>query len=243
VYTVDRLGIGDITLSAQYLVLDRFQRDSLPLRGLQTRLAVGGAWRFNTSRVDSSRNIVDIPTGDGAAAEVHSALDLIAGHFGSTVAARYIKSFARTQTAALFGDPEAPWPYPVFGTRQRTAGSIIGLDLTPRLLVDESFSIDGHYGLERTGPVTYDDPGASVIVPCAGCTLPAVVTQSGTTTTAQRLGIGFRYSTVDAYLRRRVAYPIEVSFTHLTTITGDPGLPRVSRDQVQVRLYYRLRSR
>jgi hypothetical protein len=241
-YTADRLSIGDIAISAQYLLFDHFQRDSLPLRGFQSRLAIGGAWRFNTSRPDSTRNIVDIRTGDGAGVELHSAMDLIIGHFGSTIGARYLKSFARTQGAALFGDPAAPWPYPLFGNRSRTAGTVVGLDVTPRLLVDQSFSIDGHYGIERVGPTTWDTPDVGVIDPCVGCIVPGIVTESGTSTTAQRLGIGFRYSTVDAYFRRQASYPVEVSFTHLTTITGDPGLERISRDQIQVRLYYRLRG-
>jgi hypothetical protein len=241
--TTDRLGIGDITVSAQYLVFDRFQRDSLPVRGLQSRFAVSGAWRFNTSRPDSARNLVAIATGDGAGVELRSALDVIVGHFGSTVATRYLTFFPRTQTAALFGDPQAPWPYPVFGSRKRTAGSIFGIDLTPRLLLNESLAIDGAYGFEHVGPATYDAPDLSLVDPCVGCTLPGVVTQSGTATTAQRLGIGLRYSTVDAFFRHRAPYPVELSFTHLTTITGDPGVPRISRDQIQMRLYYRLRSR
>jgi hypothetical protein len=243
IYTADRLSVGDISISAQYLLFDHFQRDSLPIRGIQSRLAIGGAWRFNTSRPDSTRNIVDIRTGDGAGVELHSAMDLIVGHFGSTIAARYLKSFARTQGAALFGDPAAPWPYPIFGSRSRTAGTVVGLDFTPRLLLDQSFSLDGHYGLERVGPTTWDTPDVSLIDPCVGCVLPPVVTESGTSTTSQRLGIGFRYSTVDAFFRGRARYPVEVSFTHLTTITGDPGLERIWREQIQVRLYYRLRGR
>lgn len=240
-HTTDRLGLGDITVSAQFLLWDHFQRDSLPLHGLQSRFAVSGAWRFNTSVPDTARNLVDIRTGDGPGVELHSALDLIAGHFGSTIAARYVKFFPRTVTAPLYGDPEAPWPFPLFGSRQRTAGTVFGLDLTPRLLLGESMSIDGLYGLERTGPATYDSPDVITLDVCPDCSMPGVVTQSGTTRTAQRLGMGVRYSTVDAYLRGRAPYPVEVSFSHLTTITGDVGLERASRDQIQLRLYYRIK--
>jgi len=60
--------------------------------------------------------------------------------------------------------------------------------------------------------------------------------------TVQRLGIGVRYSTVDAFLRRRARYPVEVSYRHLETITGDPGAPKLFRDQIQLRLYYRIRG-
>src|SRR6202022_2947761 len=154
------------------------------------------------------RSLVAIRTGDGAGVELHSALDLIIGHFGSTIAGRYIKSFARTVTAPLLGDPEAPFPFPLFGSRTRTAGTIVGLDVTPRLFLDESFSLDGHYGFDRVGPTTYGAPGIGVVDPCPSCVSPPIVTEIGGTRTAQRLGLGLRYSTVDAFLRHRSPYPV-----------------------------------
>jgi hypothetical protein len=57
---------------------------------------------------------------------------------------------------------------------------------------------------------------------------------------AQRLGFGARYSTVDAYARGQARYPVEVSFSHMETITGDAGVPKLSRDEIQLRLFYRL---
>jgi hypothetical protein len=32
-----------------------------------------------------------------------------------------------------------------------------------------------------------------------------------------------------------------VSFAHLETVSGDAGLPKSSRDQIRLRIYYRLR--
>ncbi|HET6583347.1 MAG TPA: hypothetical protein VFG69_07865, partial [Nannocystaceae bacterium] len=61
-----------------------------------------------------------------------------------------------------------------------------------------------------------------------------------TATTLQRVGLGVRYSTVDAYLRGRAKYPIELSFRHFETISGDAGVPKLFRDQIQLRIYYRL---
>jgi hypothetical protein len=234
--------VGDIEVGARYLVFDRFQRDSLPRRGLQTRLAIAGALRFATSRVDSAQNLVDIGTGDGAGVEVRSMLDLVRGHFGGTIGARYAKYLARTVTASLVGDPEAPWPYPIFGERKRTAGDVIGLDLTPRFLLVNSFAIDGHYGIERRGATTYDAASAVTSDPlCPTCVLPPVPT--GSARTSHQLGLGLRYSTVDAYARGLAPYPIEVSYTHLETVRGDPGVPKLSREQVQMRLFFRVLGR
>jgi hypothetical protein len=225
-------------------VFDSFRQDASSPPRLQTRLAVGGAVRFPTSRADSAQSLVDIPTGDGAGVEVHSAWDAIIGHFAATVAARFSKSFARTVQVPLLGDPEAAYPYPLFGSRSRTAGSVFGLDLTPRLLLTETLALDGHYGLEYVGPTRYGPADlGSVTDPCPSCE-SAVLDAAGSSSlarTAQRLGFGLRYSTVDAYARGEARYPVEVSFARLATISGDAGLARQSRDQIEVRIFYRIR--
>jgi hypothetical protein len=244
IHTADRLGVGDIAVGAQFMVFDRFQRDTLPLRGVQTRLALGAAVRFATSQRDSARNLVDIPTGEGAGVEVRSALDLIAGRLGGTVAARYAKSFARTVIAPLFGDPDAAFPFPVFGQRQRTAGDAIGLDITPRYFLTSTFALDAHYGFERIGATTYSSSPV-VADGCAVCAFAPMGVDapgpSGSARTAQRVGIGARFSTVDAYARHAAKYPVEVLFSHLETFSGDAGVPKASRDEIQLRLFYWVR--
>ena len=237
--TTEKISVGDIELGAQFLVMDRFQHDALPLRGLQSRLGVGAAVRFATSRPDSSRNLVDIGTGEGAGFTLRSALDLIHGRVGGTIAGQYVKSFARDVQGALVGDPEAAFLGPVFGPVRRTAGDVLALDVTPRYLLSDTFGFDLRYGFERRGGATYDRPVAvdssSPAFGSGAVTLPS--------RTVQRIGVGMRYSTVDAYMRGLARYPIEVSFLHLGTTGGDAGEPRASRDQVQLRLFYRLRGR
>lgn len=242
-HTADRLGIGDVSVGARYLLFDRFVHGTASVPRLQTRMLVGAAVRFATSQADSARDLVDIAPGEGAGVELQSALDLISGRFGGTFAARYVKAFARTVTAPLFGNPEAFYPIPVFGARKRTAGDVIGLDVTPRYFFSDWLSIEGHYGLERVGATTYDSDLTGT--PCANCQSAGntadIITTVGSATTAQRVGIGFRLSSVNAWTRGRAPYPIEISFAHLETVTGDPGLPKASRDQIQLRIYYRLR--
>lgn len=245
IQTTERLGFGDIEVGAQYLLLDQFQRDSLPRRGLQSRLMVGGSVRFPTSRPDSAQNLVGIPTGEGAGVELRSALDMVKGRFGGTVAARYVKHFARTVTAPLAGDPNLPgWPFPVFGPRKRTAGDVMALDVTPRFLFGEWMALQAHYGLERMGAATWDagaDPTV-LATACPGCLIPTTG-PSTATLTAQRLGLGVRYSTVDAYSRGQARYPVEISFTHLETTSGSAELPKLTRDQIQLRVYVRVLGR
>jgi hypothetical protein len=243
IHTTERVGFGDIAVGARFLVFDAFAADSAPPPRLQTRLVVGAAVRFATSRTDSAQSLVDIATGDGAGAEINSAWDVIVGHFGATVAARYARFLERTVQASVVGDPEAPFPYPLFAERKRRAGDVLGLDLTPRLLLTRSLSLDGHYGLERRSATTYGPALAIPVDPCGTCqsTAPAGETFVGLPRTAQRIGYGLRFSTVDLYARRLARYPIQVTYAHLETITGDAGLPKQARDQIEVRLFYRIR--
>jgi hypothetical protein len=237
--TTERVSIGDVELRARVLVLEHVQRDSLPpMRGLQYRLGVSGMVRFATSRPDSATDLLDISTGEGAGVEVRSALDLGSGRFGGTVAARYATFFARTVTAPLVGYPIAGFPYPSFGEVSRAAGNVLGIDVTPRYLIAEWLAFEGLYGYEHTGAPTFTGVDAS---PCSACTvLPNSILP--TAFTVQRVGVGVRFSTVESFLRRRARYPVELSFRHLETIIGDAGAPKQFRDQIQMRLYYRIRG-
>lgn len=237
--TTNRLVIGGVTLGAQFMVFDHFRADTLRAPGFQARLAVGGAFRFEALPADSARTPGVIPPTEGSALELKSAMDIIAGQFGATIAGHYATFFARSIDAPLVGDPEAFWPAPFFGPAKRTAGAVIGLDLTPRLLLGDSFALDGHYGFERTAAPTFE---RTPLVGCAACDAIAAYVPNTAARNAQRVGVGLRYSTVDSYLRGRSTTPIEVSLTHLQTITGDEGVARLQRDQIQVRLYFPVRS-
>jgi hypothetical protein len=236
--TTERLHLGDVELRARVLLLERVQRDSLPPRTFQYRLGLGGIVRFATSRPDSATNLIDIGTGEGAGIEVRSALEMSVARVGATIAARYATYFARTVNVPLVGYPIAGFPYPEFGEVSRTAGKMLGLDLTPRFFVGDWLAFEGHYGYEHTDAPTFSGVEAS---PCSACTaLPNSILP--TPWTVQRIGFGVRYSTVDSFLRRRAKYPVEVSYRHLETITGDAGAPKQLRDQIQLRIYYRIRG-
>jgi hypothetical protein len=237
IHTTERLGVGDIEVGVRYAVLDHISRDSVGPPGFQYRLVLGGIYRLATSRPDSARDLLDIGTGEGGGVEGRGTLELIGPIAGVTIAARYAKSFARTVNLSLVGYPIAGFPYPVFGQVSRTAGDLFGLGVAPRLYLNSWMSVEGDYELERLGapkfePVTPNDQ-CSGCVPPEGAVLPIA-------TSVQQIGFGLRYSTVLPYLRHRAKYPIEVSFHHLETLTGDAGTPKVFRDIIQLRLYYRL---
>ena len=236
--TTNKLALGGVTFALQYQVFDHFRSDSITAPHFQSRLAVGGGFKFEKLLQDSARTLGTISSGNGSAVELHSAMDVITGNVGGTAVVRYTKYLPHTVNAPLVGDPESFWPVPVFGSADATAGAVMGLDLTPRILIGSSFALDGHYGFERTGATTYErmTPPST----CAVCSTAA--TLSTAARNAQRIGFGVRYSTVDAWQRKQLSTPLEVSFTHLQTITGDPGVAALQRDQVQVRLYFPVKS-
>lgn len=236
--TTNKLALGGATFGVQFQVFDHFRMDTLAAPRFQSRLAVGGGFKFEKLLQDSARTLGLIPAGNGSAVELHSAMDIITRSLGATAAVHFTKYLTHTVNAPLVGDPAEFWPVPIFGSAQATAGSVMGLDLTPRLLIGSSFALDGHYGFERTGATTYERtaPDAS----CAICDGASVLPTAARN--AQRVGFGVRYSTVDAWQRGEQGTPIEVSFTHLQTVTGDAGVAVLQRDQIQVRLYIPVRS-
>lgn len=56
----------------------------------------------------------------------------------------------------------------------------------------------------------------------------------------QLVGGGFSYSTLSAYKAGKKALPLETRFTHLEAVTGSNGLPKFFRDQIELRIYFRL---
>ncbi len=57
---------------------------------------------------------------------------------------------------------------------------------------------------------------------------------------AQFAGGGVSFSTVGSYKRGDRPLPMEMRFTHLEAVSGTAGVERLTRDQVEVRLYYSL---
>ncbi|MBW8768984.1 MAG: hypothetical protein JF589_04470 [Gemmatimonadetes bacterium] len=237
IHTTDRLGVGDIEIGVRYALLDHISRDSVGPPGFQYRLVLGGVYRLATSRPDTARDLLDIGTGEGGGIEGRGSLELIGRSVGLTLAGRYAKYFARTVDASLVGYPIAGFPYPVFGQVSRTAGNLVSIAAAPRVYLNSWMSFEGDYQFEHVGAPTFE-PIASVdqcsaCVPPEGAVLPIA-------TSVQRFGVGLRYSTVLSYLRHRARYPIELSYHHVETLSGDATAPKLFRDIIQLRLYYRV---
>jgi hypothetical protein len=84
--------------------------------------------------------------------------------------------------------------------------------LSPRWHLSEPFAVHGAYSLRTTDKLGGD----------------------------QLVGGGVSYSNLARYTGGR-SMPMEMRFTHLEAISGDAGRPKFFREQIEVRIYYRLR--
>jgi hypothetical protein len=175
--------------------------------------------------------VYEVGTGTGqTSADAGAIVDMrLARRFMATFAGQYTAYFTSANVSRLANSDYAIYPLDVPVPGNWREGNALQLEATPRFQVTDFFTLHAAYTLRHQGPSEYTAPNV---------TAPPLFEA----TTEQRAGIGFAYSTVAQYARGRSSVPFEVFFTHLGTITASGGLvPRYHRDQIEVRIYYRLR--
>ena len=224
----DRLGIGDIELSARYKLIDGFADTS---GGVRVRASLQGVVQLPTGGPPSGTLAYEVGTGTGQTnANVGAIVDLrLTRRFLSTFAGYYTAYLTSASIERVPNSDYALFPLgvPVAGTWRE--GNAIQVEATPRFQVTDYFLLHAAYAMRHQAGSQYTSPDI---------TAPPLFDA----TTEQRLGVGFSFSTVARYARGRSSVPFELFFTHLETITASGGLvPKYSRDQVEMRIYYRLR--
>lgn len=237
---------GDMELSATYLLFDQLADSTTPLSGLSARAVVQGAARLPTGRVARGRTLYELGSGTGQPAVVgRIAADVRAGRrLGATIAGEYVQSFG---SANVFGATSTYGGLIPLGPRtpmQRQVGSTIQIDATPRFALARYLTLDGYYSLLHRADDQYIAPAPSGVVD-----QPLIPGFAGGSfivpgATEQRLGLGFAYSTLGSATGGVLPLPIEISFSHLTTLSasGGPAL-KATFDQVRVRLDYQVWGR
>ncbi|MBC7841197.1 MAG: hypothetical protein H7099_02740 [Gemmatimonadaceae bacterium] len=249
--TVTHQGLGDIEVAVKLRLLDSFgmRTDSMRFlpKGLNVRQSIAGVYRLATGTIDLPGNYLDYGTGQGnTAIEMRSFTDLVYGrHFFASVIARYTLELPDQQVRRITDSPDqgfaAAWRERLV---DRNIGDQLQIEVTPRWVLNEFFSVGAQYLFRRkaedafTG--TYTVSSAESGLPGA-VTLDANTLRLETDATEQRVGLGLTFSTVAAHARRKAAFPIEVQFFLSRTLAGTGGaVPRLSIQQLQVRLYPRL---
>ena len=245
-----KIGIGDVEIGAKFLLLDRTPRsapgESIAASGLRLRMIAGAVARLATGAAASDDELFVVGGGDGQPdAEASLAVDMDgAGRLGGTLLARYT---AQLGSVAATRVPDSTGTRSPFGQRfdgVREPGDILALEASPRVRLGSSMYVVGHYAMLRRADDHFQAaPATGVVDPLPLprlAPLPASVSAGGFT--EQRAGLGITYSTVARWGAARVSLPIEVSYLHMENVSGSSAMvPRAGRDQIQVRLYYRLR--
>lgn len=244
---ISTVAVGDVEIGARFLLWDSrpfpVARDTATVPGMRLRVMLGALARLGTGQPPNDDELFSVGAGDGQTdAEMSVAIDADGpGRLGATVLARYTAQFGEVAASRL---PDARGSLTPFGSSAdgtRTPGHITSLEVSPRYRLGHSLAVSAHYGLLARGDDRYTFPVQGAAAgPLDPVTLPASAAAGGYR--EQRAGFGVTYSTAAAWERGVIRVPILVSYTHLETFSGSSAMvPRASRDQIQVRLYYRLR--
>lgn len=241
-----RAGMGDVELSANLLLLNtlgnsQFDRLNLSRKGVRT--LVSGGWRFGTATGGRSGNPFDLPTGDGAnAVLLRSTTDFIWSRrlwisgtvrYAKPLADNVVTRFRAISDSTLFR-PSLSLP------AERKLGAHTEIEIAPRFGIGRSFGLSAAYRLTRqdasTLQTTFTDIDAAALYG------PDLI--STTATTVQSVFFGASYSTLNAFVRGKSRWPLEVVYSH-GLVVGASGdvVPATVSDRIELRIYTRFPRR
>ena len=233
-----RLNVGDIELGAKLLVLERgawTATAASPSPWLRTRLTLTGLVRFGTGSPTLERmphRYLETGTGDGQTdLEGGALVDVGLGpRIAVFAAARYTRQLGEVDAGRIPDENGVIHPFTPLHDGTKRLGDVFVAELTPRVLIGRYFGVDAHYALISRADDEYSPTEAG----------EAPLLRGGFT--EHRVGLGVSYSTLRGMRTREPRLPVEVSIAHIETLAGSNGMvPRASRDQLELRLYYRLR--
>ena len=243
-----RAGIGDVEVSATLLLLNTLggsQSNRLNVSKRALRTSVTGGWRFGTATGGRSGNPFDLPTGDGAnALLLRSTTDLIWNRrvwVSGTV--RYARPLTDNVVTRFPGTSDSSFFRPSrVSAAERTLGAVTEFEIAPRLGIGRSFGVSMAYAIDHQSSSTIApsldplfDPLPGAVVPAAYSTLAA---------TAQTLQFGASYSTLNAFMRGKSRWPLEIIYSHGLTLAGSGGVvPANIFDRIELRIYTRFPRR
>ncbi|MGH7654472.1 MAG: hypothetical protein ACREN6_07405 [Gemmatimonadaceae bacterium] len=240
-------GIGDIEVGMKLNVYDSFHgNDSARIspKGFNWRQSFGGIYRLGTGTLPSPADFTALGTGDHQSdIEGRTFTDLIFGrHFWLSLVGSFTSQTADQLDLRV---PDSPMQVILASYRQQTVqrhlGSIIEVQVTPRWQLNDYISFAGQYYYAHKAADTYS--GRFTVTDLAGntATLDASVLGMYTETSESRVGIGATYSTVANVDKHKSGLPLDISYFHYETTLGSLGrVPKISVDQVTMRVYQRI---
>lgn len=243
-------GIGDIEVGMKVNLFDSFHtNDSARFapKGFNWRQSIGGTYRFGTGILPDPADFTAIGTGEHTSAiELRSFTDLLFGpHFWISLVGSYTTQAADQISVRI---PDTPNQVILASYRQepvqRQLGNILEIQVNPRWTINDYLSLGGQYYYRHKAADVYS--GTFDVSDLAGnvVTLDAAVLGMYTEATESRMGIGATYSTVANVTKHKSGVPFDISYFHYETTLGALGrVPKISVDQVTMRVYQKLFGR
>jgi len=232
-----RAGIGDIDLTASYLLFDSFDANQVrrlltPTRGVRSMLTAG--WRLGTAGADRTDDPFDVPIGEGAnALLMRSTTDFVLTRtFWMSATVRAVAPLSDEIAVALpFRNEANGLDAVTVGTATRSLGSRFELELAPRLSIGQFFGISAAYMARRWGADRYESTDRTSSTPLmSDYTLPS--------RTVHAAALGVSFSTLASYVRGRSRFPAEVLYSHTMSLSGSGGtVPASTTDRLELRIY------
>ncbi|HWL39017.1 MAG TPA: hypothetical protein VNO75_02170 [Gemmatimonadaceae bacterium] len=246
--TVERSHVGDIDVGGKFLLLDTFGNTTaarMQPQGLNFRASVGGVVRLPTGQAESPNNFIDIGGGQGQTdLEGRVFADVLVGsRFWQSFVMRYNNQLADEQVMRITDLPNRNLA-PLYRRQKvkRNLGNIFEFETTPRVVVNDFFSVSGHYVYRSKSEDKYE---GTFVIPAAvtgfsDVTLNAATLNLETEQKEHRLGGGLSFSNLYSFDQKRARIPFEVTYLHWQTVKGQGNVPKAFTDQIQLRLYARL---
>ncbi len=240
-------GIGDIEVGLKLKLFDSFRGNDSALfapKGFNWRQSFGGIFRLGTGALPSPADFTAVGTGDHQNdIEGRSFTDLLFGrHFWLSLVGSYTVQMADQLTVRI---PDSPTQVLLASYRQesvqRNLGDILEIQVNPHVAINDYLSFTGQYYYMHKAADAYS--GRFTVTDLAGntATLDASVLGMYTEQSESRLGIGMTYSTVANVEKHKSGVPFDISYFHYETTLGSLGrVPKISVDQVTLRVYQRI---
>ena len=129
-------------------------------------------------------------------------------------------------------------------TVQRKVGDMFDLQVNPRWTLNDYIAISGQYYYRHKSADAYTGVFTATDLAGNAISLNAAMLGAYSEASEHRLGIGATYSTVATVAKHKSGLPFDISFFHYETTLGSLGrVPKISVDQVTMRVYQRVFGR
>ncbi len=232
-----RAGIGDIDLTATYLLFDSFnanQNSRLFDNRHAVRSTVTAGWRFGVAGADRPEDAFDVPIGEGAnAVLVRSTTDFVwSRRLWLSATLRAVKPLSDDVAVVLpFRDAAGLFAPVTIGQATRALGVRYDLELAPRFAIGQFFGISGGVLLRHWGEDSYRTVSADSVT-------GGVQTSTAPSRSLRAFSVGATFSTLASYMRGRSRFPAEVIYTHTEPFGASGGtVPAIATERLELRLY------